>query len=454
MHTQSIKQIISHTIESNHLFSKNEKILVALSGGIDSVVLTYILHTLGYSIAIAHCNFHLRGEESNRDEEFVQNFAKTHNLMLHCTEFNTEEYAKSHSLSIEMAARELRYAWFNELCAQYNYSKIVVAHNANDSIETFFINLLRGTGIKGLQGIPLQNGNIVRPMLSVWRNEIESYATQTGLDFCFDSTNATLDFVRNNIRLTILPELQKINAHAPQAIFNTIENLNKYYTLSQPYIDTLCEQLCKETPYGMCIDETAVQQHEFPENVLYEILNRYGFNAAQVQQIFTCFSQQAGKQFFSPTHAAFHDRNVLYIVPQETSQNFPTEIILNELPQQSVIIPQGELKFGFGSAQPPTSVVERRLLSGAEVSRNDILEITFTQNQLSTTAQFNTEKLQFPLTLRPWKAGDRIRLQGIKGSKKVSDVLIDAKVPRHYKNKVWVMESADEIVWVIGYRQV
>ena len=430
MPTQSITHTISHTIESNRLFAANEKLLLAFSGGIDSVVLTHILHTLGYSIAVAHCNFHLRGEESNRDEEFVRNFAKTHNLMLHCTEFNTEKYAKNHSLSIEMAARELRYRWFDELCIQYNYSKIAVAHNANDSVETFFINLLRGTGIKGLQGIPLRNGNIVRPMLSVWRNEIENYATQNGLDFCFDSTNATLDFVRNNIRLTILPELQKINTHAPQAIFNTIENLNKYYSLSQPYIDALCEQLCKETPYGMCIDETAVLQHEFPENVLYEILSRYGFNAAQVQQIFACFSQQAGKQFFSPTHAAYHDRSVLYVVHQAVSHNFPKEIILNEPPQQSVIIPQGELTF-----------TEHEIV--ADLTGFAATDLTGFKNLLS---------LKYPLTLRPWRAGDRIRLQGTKGSKKVSDVLIDAKVPRHHKNNVWVLESAGEIVWVIGYR--
>ncbi len=425
MRTDSIIQAVFQTIERNHLFSKNENILVALSGGVDSVVLTHILQTLRYTIAVAHCNFHLRGEESNRDEVFVCNFAKTHNLTVHCTEFNTEEYAKKHSLSIEMAARELRYAWFAELCAEFHYTKIVVAHNASDSVETFFINLLRGTGIKGLQGIPLQNGTIVRPMLSVWRNDIETYAKQNALDFCFDSTNAEQDFVRNKIRLTILPELQKINANAPQAISTTIENCNKYYALAQPYIDTLCEQLCTETPYGLCIDEKAVLQHKCPESVLYEILNRYGFNMAQVRQIFECFPGQAGKQFFSPTHAIFHDRGVLYIVPNEQrAHGFLSEIVLLELPQETIIIPQGKLTF---------------------MEKEIIADLVGFKNQL----RFNLTNLQFPLTLRPWKSGDRIKLKNKKGSKKVSDVLIDTKVPRHYKSKVWVMESADEIVWII-----
>ena len=430
MHANSIIQTISHTIESNHLFSKNENIVIALSGGIDSVVLTHVLHTLGYSIAVAHCNFHLRAQESNRDEEFVRSFAKAHNLVLHCTEFNTSRYAQKQGISIEMAARELRYAWFGELCAQYNYSKIAVAHNANDTVETFFINLLRGAGIKGLQGIPLCNGNIVRPMLTVWRRTIEEYAAYNGIDFCFDSTNAEQDFVRNKIRLTLLPELQKINAHAPQAIFNTIENLNKYYTLSQPYIDTLCEQLCSHTPYGLCVDEIALLQHEFPEHVLYEILSRYGFNAAQVRQIFACCSQQAGKHFFSATHAAYHDRNVLYIVLREISHNVPKEIILNELPQHNIAIPQGELEF-----------TENTITYTARV--------TGFKNLL----HLNPTKLQFPLTLRAWKAGDRIRPFGMKGTKKVSDVLIDAKVPRHHKAHVWVLENGGKILWVIGYKQ-
>lgn len=427
MHTQSITQSIVHSIETNNLFDTHEKILVALSGGVDSVVLTHILHTLNYKVHVAHCNFHLRGEEANRDEEFVRSFAQKYDIPLHCTEFNTGEFAKKHGVSIEMAARELRYTWFNELRTEFNYSKIVVAHNANDSIETFFINLLRGSGIKGLQGIPVRNGSIVRPMLSVWRSEIETYAQQNNLDFCFDSSNATLDYVRNKIRLTILPELQKISAHAPQAICNTIENLYKYYSLSQPYIDTLCTQLCKETPYGLCIDETVIMQHDFPEHLLYEILNRYGFHAAASQQIFDSFSQQAGKQFFSPTHAAFHDRNVLYIVPQKSLQYSNSEIILTELPQQSIAIPQGELQF---------------LENGT---------IHLTQNQQSTT--IHLKDLQFPLTLRPWRAGDRLQPLGMKGSKKVSDILIDAKVPRHYKNRIWVLESAGKIAWVIGYRQ-
>ncbi|MDR2963172.1 MAG: tRNA lysidine(34) synthetase TilS [Bacteroidales bacterium] len=423
-----LAQSILHTIESNQLFSKNEHILVALSGGIDSVVLTHILWHLGYSMAVAHCNFHLRGEESKRDEDFVRNFAHTHNLPLHCTEFDTTNYARTQGISIEMAARELRYGYFEELCTRHGYTKIAVAHHASDSVETFFINLLRGSGIKGLQGIPLHNERIVRPMLGAWRSEIEEYAAEHNLSFCFDSSNAETDFVRNKIRLTILPELQNIHKHAPQAIFNSITHLDSYYALAQPLVHTLCETLCTPTPYGLCVNETALLQQSSPAQLLYEILSPYQFNAAQVAQLFECFSHQAGKQFVSPTHAVYHDRHKLYIVEHNSPSDFPPEITLSELPHKSIRIPQGNLEFLHNV-------------------------IRFTENTSAIVQEFSSENLQFPLTLRPWKSGDRIHLRASRGSKKVSDVLTEAKVPLHHKAQVWVLESAGNILWVIGYRR-
>lgn len=427
MHKLPITQSISQSIAQHNLFTPNEKILVALSGGIDSVVLTHILHSLGYSLHLAHCNFHLRGAESNADEEFVRTFAKNLNITLHCTQFNTTEFAHSHNLSIEMAARELRFKWFHELCNTYNYTKIVVAHNANDSVETFLINLLRGTGIKGLQGIPVSNGKVVRPMLGVWRNQIEHYATQNNLAFRFDSSNASLDFVRNKIRLSIIPELQKITPHAPQSIFNTIENLSGYFALAQPYITAASKELCSETPYGLCINESALLQHHESLNLLYEIVSHYGFHATAAQQMHNSFSQQAGKQFFSQSHAAFHDRNALYIVPLADLQIHQTSITLNSLPERPIEIPQGKLEF---------------------LNNNNL---RFTKHSGSETLTFT--QLQFPLTLRKWRSGDSLQPKGMKGRKKVSDILINSKVPRHYKNRVWVLESAGEIAWLIGFRQ-
>ncbi len=419
-------QRIKTTILENQLFSiEHDTILVGVSGGVDSISLLKTLLDLKCSVAVAHCNFNLRGEESDGDQAFVENFAKKYSIPIHVRSFNTTEYANEKKISIEMAARDLRYDWFETLCALYGYSHIAIAHNQNDSIETFFINLMRASGLKGLSGIPIKNGKIVRPFSMVSRREIEDFARVSNLSYRVDSSNLTNDFVRNKIRNIILPELQNISANSLNAISESIEFLRDSYSVYNQAIDEFRTKICSEIENGFVIDEKRLIEQKNAKTILFEILHPYGFNSDVISQILQSFSSQSGKKFESTTHIAIHDREKLFVT--KINQKEQLDFAISET---DTLVSNDDLKLEICCVNKSNFILQRD----------------------ASIAAFDFQKLQFPLVIRRWKQGDSFVPFGMKGRKKVSDFLTDIKVPLHQKNSAYVLESAGEIAWIVGYR--
>jgi tRNA(Ile)-lysidine synthase len=419
---------IIESIEKYNLFSvANDSILIGVSGGVDSMVLLDCLHKLKYKVSIAHCNFNLRDKESDEDEKFVEIYAQKNNIKFHKASFNTKQYAKEHKCSIEMAARELRYEWFESLCNEFSYTKIAIAHNQNDTIETFFINLLRSSGIKGLQGIPIQNNCIVRPLLSVSRKEIETYAKDNKIPFRVDSSNLTNDYVRNKIRNIIIPAFSDIQESANDSFYTSIGHLEQAFKVYNSTIQSIIPTIVTNTEHGITIDENLLMKYDFTSTILFEILHPFGFNSDKISQIIESFSAQSGKQFESDTHIALHDRNKL-LIQKKNIENNTFELIITEDFSNKISIPFGTIS----------------------ISKTSKKLIKIDANKKNAYVDFN--KLTFPLTIRNWEPGDSFIPFGMKGNKKVSDFLIDEKISILDKQKILVIESNKEIIWIIGQR--
>ena len=280
-------QKIQSTIETNHLFTKDDTILVGVSGGVDSMTLVQSLYELGYSVAIAHCNFNLRGDESDGDQDFVVAYANAKKIPIHVCSFDTKKTASERKISIEMAARDLRYEWFETVCRLNGYTKVAIAHNQNDSVETFFINLLRSAGLKGLTGIPMTNGNVVRPMLNVSRAEIEAFAKLRQLHYRVDSTNLSNNYMRNKIRNLILPEIQKIAPNCMDAITTSMSHLQQAHAVYSQAMDGKKTMCCTSNTRGFAVDELKLLQQDNSQTLLYEILYPCGFNTDVISQRFS-----------------------------------------------------------------------------------------------------------------------------------------------------------------------
>ena len=377
------------------------KLILALSGGIDSMVLADMLLQSKADFVLAHCNFHLRGEESDGDEKFVRDYAERKGLTVYVKQFDTLSYAEEHKLSIEMAARELRYAWFEELRQQLNYDYIAVAHHADDQLGTFFINLLRGAGIRGLKGMQKVNGRIIRPLLDVSRVEIQQYAEEHHLEWREDHTNAETLYLRNKIRHELLPVIDDISKEGRSAILKSINHLASENEL---YRELLKEKL----PTSNCQLSTVNFQ------LLFEWLRDYGFNEDQVHFIHEALnSGQPGTSFFSPTHRVTIERNGLELTPICQQNATPLELSYEQI-------------------------------------TNDCSFVMDTSNRV---AQLDYEKLTFPLQIRKWQAGDRFHPLGMKGSKLLSDFFVDQKMTNRQKEECYVLVTSDDtIVWVVGRR--
>lgn len=384
----------------------NQKLVLALSGGIDSMVLADMLLKGKADFVLAHCNFHLRGEESDGDEQFVRAYAKRNGLTLYVKQFDTMGYAKEHGLSIEMAARDLRYAWFEELRQQLGYDYIAVAHHADDQLETFFINLLRGAGIRGLKGMQPVNGHIIRPLLDISREEIHQYAMENGIKWREDHTNAETQFLRNKIRHELLPVIDSISKEGRASILKSISHLASENEL---YRELVKEKLESIVPQGVLCSF-----NNLSEQLLFEWLRDYGFNTDQVHFIHEALNHsQPGTSFFSPTHRVTIERDGLELTPLCQ----PTESSVQLTYEQ---FPKGDCK---------------------------------TLDQSPEVAQLDYDKLVFPLQLRKWQAGDRFYPLGMKGSRLLSDFLKDLKLTTRQKEECHVLTTAnDEIVWVVGRR--
>lgn len=403
MNTQKVVQYI----ERHKLFSPDDKILVALSGGADSVALLRLLLSLGYTCEAAHCNFHLRGAESDRDEHFVRQLCLEHRVALHTVHFDTEQEAKERHISIEMAARELRYAWFEKTREACNAAVIAVAHHRDDSVETLLLNLIRGTGINGLRGIRPRNGHIVRPLLCLDREEIIGYLESIGQSHVTDSTNLQDEYTRNKIRLNLLPLMQEINPSVKDSILKTAEHLDDAASIYNISIEKAKQRV--RTPEGISI--SALMQETAPETVLFEILHPLGFNAAQVRDICRTLDGQPGKIFTNADWRIVKDRDSLLIESMQEAAEQPV-LEMKEYPYTpDFIIPRGK-----------------------------------------NTACLDADKLKHPLSLRLWRQGDTFVPFGMKGRKKVSDYLTDRKFSLLHKRQQWVLCCGNDIVWLVGER--
>ena len=385
------------------------KYILALSGGIDSMVLADMLLQAKAEFVLAHCNFHLRGEESDGDERFVREYAENNGLTLYVKHFDTTGYAKEHKLSIEMAARELRYAWFEELRQQLGYEYIAVAHHADDQLETFFINLLRGAGIKGLKGMQPVNGHIIRPLLDLSREEIHQYAIDNGLTWREDHTNAETQFLRNKIRHELLPVIDGISKEGRASILKSINHLASENELYRELVDEKLFQIVKQD------GEVQKTSHLSPptSQLLFEWLRDYGFNSDQVHFIYEAMNGQPGTSFFSPTHKVTIERDGVELTPICQHDNTQVELVYEQHPNDD----------------------------------------NFVIDKSPEVAQLDYDKLTFPLKLRMWQAGDRFYPLGMKGSRLISDFLKDLKLTTRQKEECQVLTTAkDEIVWVVGRR--
>jgi tRNA(Ile)-lysidine synthase len=420
-----MQQKVQTYIENHQLLTPNEPIIVGVSGGIDSVALLHILKSLGYSCIIAHCNFHLRMEESMRDEEFVRNLAHSYSIPFYSIDFKTNKYASDHKMSIEMAARDLRYRWFGELLEKTNAQAIAIAHHADDSIETMLMNLVRGTGLRGLVGIAPRNKKVVRPLLCCNRSEIENYVVEHQLEFVQDSSNTSNDYLRNRFRNEVLPLLIKINPTARENLYKSMEHLEENLAIYQQSIDQIQEQIVDKKDANITLNIELIKQQVHVDTLLYELLSPYGFNASQVEQIRQHLDSESGKIFYSETHRLIKDRRLLIITAK------------NQNEKERFVISQTDSAIEF----PINLRINRQTVSpGFQVS------------QTTNCIHVDASKLVFPLTLRHWNEGDWFYPFGMNKKKKLSDFFIDNKLSLAEKEQSWLLLSGDDIVWIVGRR--
>ncbi len=415
-------------IQQEKLFSLSDKILVTVSGGVDSIVLCELFHQTKLKFSIAHCNFQLRDNESNADEKFVEQLASKYNVPFYSVRFNTKDFVEENKISTQMAARELRYNWFEEIRKNENYNYIATAHHLDDSIETFFINLIRGTGIAGLHGILSKQGNIIRPLLFATKNQILDFASKEKLKFREDSSNSSDKYMRNKIRHHIIPLLKELNPSFETSMNDTIQRLIKVEEIYNWNVKLEKRSLLHHKDNYVTVEKWKLKATKHSETYLYECLKTFNFNESTVKEIILGLSSEPGKQFFSPTHRLIIDREVLII--EEKSQitaRLPTEYATIDENKKIIFI--GAIEVEFKTKLPSDKITRTR-----------------------TTANLDFDKLSFPLEIRKWQQGDSFYPLGMKNKKKLSDFFIDNKLSLNQKENTWLLTSAGEIAWIIGMR--
>ena len=424
-----------------NLIAEGDHLILALSGGIDSMVLADLLLKTKVDFVAAHCNFHLRGEESDGDERFVRDFCEKNGIQHFVKHFETEKYAAEQGISIEMSARDLRYAWFEELRQQLGYDKIAVAHHADDQAETFFINLLRGAGLNGLKGMKPQNGVIIRPLLWASREQIHQYAIENQVLWCEDHTNAENLCLRNKIRNQLLPVFDELQPEARQGLYQSLGHLSSENELYRELLKEKLSQIVEHKgevqslPYSTfsiqhsTLTPSNASHFSIPHSafqLLFEWLRDYGFNTDQCHFIFDAMKTGIGNKYFSQTHQLVIGRN---------------ELQLSEIK----VIEDEEIQIGIGEEKITSPILLR--FSKFEKTSDFVID------KSPEVAQLDFDKLKFPLTLRHWRHGDRFHPLGMKGSKLLSDFFVDQKLTEYQKRNVWLLVSADDdILWVVGYR--
>ena len=425
-------------INEENLFQKKGKLLIAVSGGVDSVVLCELCKRSGYDFEIAHCNFQLRGTESDRDEQFVKGLGEKYDVEVFVKKFETEKYAAENKSSIQAAARELRYTWFLELLKPPTF--LLTAHHLDDNIETLLMNFFKGTGINGLRGILPKHDQLIRPLLFAWKEELRTFAETHQLKFVEDSSNASDKYTRNYFRNQLIPSIQKVFPQAEENLAHNLQRFREIELLYRQSIDlhksTLLEQKGKEQH----IPVLKLKKLTPLETVLYEIIKEYNFTAHQVDEVKGLLQSESGKYISSSTHRIIRNRNWLIISPLETSG---AENILIEENDNLIVFPDGQLQINK-QARNPQSQSDRVIRAG-----------TIPNLQAPTTnfsVQLDASLISFPLLLRKWKKGDYFYPLGMQKKKKLSRFFIDQKLSLTQKERVWVLEMNKKIIWVAGMR--
>lgn len=415
-----LKQFLEF-IRKHKLFVAEDRILLAISGGLDSMVMLTLFVEAKFNVAVAHANFKLRGEESDGDEVFVKSFCEARGIPFYSTAFDTNNYAAEKKISIQMAARELRYVWFRQLSKQNGFTKIATAHHADDQAETIFLNMVKGEGLNGLTGMPLNKRNVVRPLMFASKDNLEHYARNTQMKWREDSTNKEDNYQRNFIRHQIFPRIHKINPGLNESLLRTSEKAKGEMQILKYGLDSLKAEYFTTNELGLISIKKALIE-KFPEpSVLWRLLDEFGFKLEQAEDMIGT-PHQPGRVFLTDSHRLVIDRDVLLLQPL---QQVATEI---------ATLITGVGIFKLNNQQVTCSIVDGQF------------------NKNLNEAWLDHDKLKFPLTWRKWREGDRFMPLGMKGFKKVSDFLIDEKLSLPEKENVTVIVSGDEIVWVVGIR--
>lgn len=416
-----LEQLLLH-IQRNQLCKTTDKILLAVSGGVDSMVMVRLFNEAGLTIGVAHCNFQLRGAESDGDEELVQNVCSKLKIPFHSQRFETSKFASETGLSLQLAARKLRYDFFEKIRADYGYQYVATAHHRNDSFETVLLNLTKGTGLKGLAGISVRTNFVIRPMLFASRDQIHNFAKSNQIEWRDDSSNTDDHYQRNFLRHHVIPRLHEINPNLDKTFENTAERIAGATEMIDVFLTEFKSRSWKEVDNKISIQRKDLSKFNYPQVILWELLKPKGFNYDQCCDVIR--TTQSGKQFYSATHCLTVDRDSLLISERKESE-----------------IPEVLIEHGQQRATNGLSVIYiAKKSTPAKIDKG------------ASVAILDASKIVFPLRWRKWKNGDAFQPLGMSTHKKISDLLIDLKIPLPEKEDVTVLESAGKIVWVVGQR--
>ncbi len=412
-------------IDDNHLADKSDRILLAVSGGIDSMVMANLFIRKGFRIGIAHCNFTLRGRESDKDEELVRLYAANHNIPFYSIRFGTEEYAERKGISIEMAARELRYEWFEKTRKKFRFKSIAVAHNMNDNIETILINLTRGTGIAGLTGMKPVTNRIIRPLLFATRKVIVDYSTKHKISYREDKSNAETKYIRNKIRHLVIPVLKEINPSIEATLTETAGRFSNMNEILSDFTENLRKSAFTERENLIIFNFKQLQSKIQNKTILYELLKPYGISNNNIDDLQNIIKGRTGGQLFTGTYRFIKNRNEIIIVPESQPETANFKV---------------------------NSVAELRKIPGIVSVRYIKITEKFSIPEDPCVACIDARKISFPIIIRKWKKGDFFFPLGMDQKKKLSDYFVDRKFSRLDKEKILVAESSGMIFWILGER--
>jgi tRNA(Ile)-lysidine synthase len=412
-------------VSENNLVKPGDRILLAVSGGIDSMVMTHLFYHLEYKIAIAHCNFSLRAGESDKDEDMVRKYASKHNIPFYSTRFETKSFAKKHGLSVQMAARDLRYNWFEEIRIRNGYSSIAVAHNLNDNAETLLINLIRGTGLTGMTGMKPASNRIIRPLLFATRQDILAFCNQNNIIFREDRSNADTKYTRNKIRHLVIPLLKEINPSVELTLNETTEKFSGYNEIVSQFISQLKESISEEKDQFITFNISKLKTYFQNKTILFELFKPYGITNALLIDLIKVIEGKTGSQIVTGTHRIIKNRKELIVTGNKIGKE-PSYLIGNE--------------DDICNFPGISSVKSVRITKTFKIPSDSLI------------ACIDAQKVKFPVRIRKWKEGDYFYPLGMKQKKKLSDYFIDNKYSRFDKENIFILESDGKIAWIIGDR--